>query len=555
MDGHRAADDVVAALLAHGVTDVFALPGEENLPVVSALRRADVPLVVCRHEQHAGFMAVAHARLTGRIGVCLVTLGPGATNAFTPLAQAHLIGAPLLVITGQKALRDNEEGPFQVIDVVGAATPITGWASSISDPEQAIERTLEALRAAAGGHRAALLEIPEDVASARTDPRTPRRTVTAMSRPDETSLEAAAAAINAADRPVFLVGNAATPPRTSGALTRFAHDTGISVIATQMGKGAVDEAGPHAQASLGMHREDYSHLALAEADLVIAVGYQPVGHPPRAWNTRDLPIIHLHREDAHVVPGYVPSRELIGDIATVLDDLRPSIDRVDTRWSEEVAAAVRRCLARERDDILARGSEDGRPPAIAVVEAVQGHVGVDHVVALDNGLYKIWFARHFLSPRPHSLVMDNATASMGAGLATAMEAARLGRPAIAIVGDGGLLMNVGDLETACRLGLDLTIVVARDDGFGFIAWHQDEQGRERTGVDLGNPDLVALAQAFGGTGLRVDAAGPLSECLRQAEGTPGVVLIDCPISYSASDVLESDDLLATATAMLRGPAR
>ncbi len=552
MSTRRAADDVVAALVAHDVSEVFALPGEENLPIVSALRRAGIGMVVCRHEQHAGFMAVAHARLTGSVGVCLVTLGPGAINAFTPLAQAHLIGVPLLVITGQKSLRENEEGPFQIVDVVGAATPITKSASSLSDPRLAAENTLDALRVAAINRDAVLLEIPEDVASTATRARRTPLTVPAVLRPDDGSLAGVAEAIGAAERPVCLAGDAANRPGVAAALARFADATGISVIATQMGKGAIDERHPRAHASLGMHREDYSHLVFEHADLIVSVGYQPAGHPPQVWNRQELPVIHIHHDPAHVVAGYIPERELTGEIATVLDALHPLITPVDTTWSDRVSGAVRMSLADEREDATRYRPDDGRLLGLDVVSAVQAHVTPEHSVALDNGLYKIWFARHFITTDPHSLLMDNATASMGAGLAAGMEAARLGYRAIAVVGNGGFLMNVGDLETARRLGIDLTIVVVRDDADGFIAWHQDEQGRERSGVELTNPDLAALAAAFGGTGLRVDLEHPLSELLEQAEATPGVVVIDCPVVYDATDVLESGDLLQTARDVLAG---
>lgn len=535
-DGLTAADAVVATLVANGVTEVFALPGEENLPIVSALRQAGVPLIVCRHEQHAGFMAVANARLTGKPSVCLATLGPGALNLFTPLAQAQLMGVPVLALTGQKRLRDNDEGSFQVIDIVGSAQPLVASSKAVTDPELAAVTVADALSAAltppAG---AVLVELPEDVAAAPVNTSSPVVVDRFPTVASSTAIGAAANRIAEARRPLLLVGRGGAEGEVPASLANLAESIGLSVLATQMGKGALPETHPRSLRSLGIHRPDHAHVALDEADLIVAIGYRPSEHPPLAWQQdRDLPIIHLAAEPARREAGYQPELEIIGELATALRQLEDALIaaniKAGTDWSDSSRSEIERLLAGEtgRDDVV---------DPLDVVRVLAERQRSGDVVALDNGVYKIWFARHYPSLESTSLLLDNATASMGAGLATATEAARLGHRATAVVGDGGLMMNVGDLETAVRLKVDVTVLVLRDDAYGFIGWHQDEQNRIRHGVDLGNPDLVLLAEAFGGQGRRVHSVDELRSALDWAQSTAGLTLIDCPIDYRINDIL------------------
>ncbi len=533
-DERTAADVVIAVLRANAVSTIFALPGEENLPLVSAIRRADLPLVVCRHEQHAGFMAVAHARLTGELAVCLATLGPGALNLLTSLAQAHLLQVPVLALTGQKPQRDNDEGSFQVLDVVGAARPIVGSALTARDPQRIGSLLSDAVsRAMSAPQGAVLVELPEDIAAAPVT--TPTYQAEPLAVPSATAAPAALngllARIDRSARPVVLAGSRSTERAAAAALQRLAAVSGLSVLATQMGKGAISELDSRSLRSLGIHRRDHAHLALDEADLVITVGYQPVEHPPLAWQPdRRLPIVHLDDAPSRREAGYEPELDVVGDIAVTLERLASSSLRVASDWSDRARAEINARLDAEE------GPSAALDPLDVVRTVAAAHEPGD-VVALDNGAFKIWFARHFPSPEPLSCIMDNATATMGAGLATATEAARLGRRALAVVGDGGLMMNVGDLETAVRLGVDLTVLVLRDDAYGFIAWHQDEQGRARHGVTLTNPDLTRLAEAFGGTGRTVDTAAGLVAALDESRRLGGLVVIDCEIDYSINEML------------------
>ncbi len=527
-----AADLVVETLQANDVDVVFGLPGEENLPLVSAMRRAGLRLVVCRHEQHAGFMAVAHARLTGRLGVCLATLGPGALNLFTPLAQAHLMAVPVLALTGQKAQTDNSEGSFQVVDVVGAAGPIVTNAVTVRDPETTAEMMADAIRRATTPSRGpVLVELPEDVAAATVGSQAVQPVDVAVPVAADDLVERLRSRIADAQRPVVLAGSRATDPDTSRALRDLAASSGLAVLTTQMGKGALAETDARSLRCLGIHRRDHVHLALDQADLVVAVGYQPVEHPPLAWQQeRNLPIVHVDDSPSAREPGYEPEFDVVGDPAATLRRLADSDLTVDSTWSAEARHRINHLLASESGD-------DDIVDPLAVVRVVADQQRSGDVVALDNGVFKIWFARHYPALEPRSLLLDNATASMGAGLATATEAARLGHHALAVVGDGGLLMNIGDLDTAVRLGVDLTVLVLRDDAYGFIAWHQDEQGRERHGVELTNPDLIRLGESFGASARSVGTIAELGEALSQARESNGVTLLDCVVDYSINELL------------------
>ncbi|MEQ8842111.1 MAG: acetolactate synthase large subunit [Acidimicrobiales bacterium] len=532
------ADVMVRRLIGHGVTTVFGLPGEENLAFVDALERADVELVVTRHEQHAAFMAATHGRLTGSPGVCLATLGPGATNLFTGLAHAELGGMPLIAITGQKPRVDNDEGSFQVLDIPASARPLIRWASSVDDPRNASAVVDEAWqRALESRPGAVLVELPEDVAGATVDAHRrplPRRS---SARVDAASLAQASASINAAQHVVILASEGAQLHDVPVQLTAFSERTGIGVLATQVGKGAFPENHRHSLRALGIHRPDYAHLGIAPADLVITVGYQPVEHPPLAWNPDETKsIIHIAASPAAIERGYQPIEQLVGDVASTLSALADSITARSTTQLTRTTQVIDRLLEAESQ------GPDFPPSPLAIVRSIRRELAPSDIVALDNGAFKIWFARHYPAAAPHTILLDNTLATMGAGLATAMEAARLAEDnrVVAVCGDGGFLMNVQDLDTATRLGLDLTVVVLRDDAYGFIAWHQDEQDRPRTGVALTNPDLGALAAAFGIAAHVVTPEAPFEAQFRAALAEPGVSLVDCPIDYGINERLSTD---------------
>ncbi|NNF63168.1 MAG: acetolactate synthase large subunit [Acidimicrobiia bacterium] len=530
------AESLAATLRENGVTLVFGLPGEENLDMVAAFNDADIEIIVTRHEQHAAFMAATYGRLTGRPGVCMATLGPGATNLLTGLAHAQLGGWPVLAITGQKPLRDNDEGSFQVIDVVAMAKPVTKSAVQVTDASgvaTAVNTALISAMAPRAG--ATLVELPEDVMSGHVDTG-PASVPYVHARPASTALlDEAAAVIGSADRPILVVSWGAQ--HHSAALTAFAEHTGIGVVPLQLGKGAIAADHPLAMQPLGIHRLDYAHLPVLDADLVVVVGYDPAEHPPLAWNPHDrTSLVHVAAHPPSPEPGYRPATVVVGDVSHSLEQIATRLDTRSMPRQARMRDVAADLLASEHDV-----AHEGISP-LEVVSAVRDSVDRAGVVALDNGAYKIWFARHYPTYQPNTLLLDNALATMGAGLATGMTAALLDkdRTALVVTGDGGFMMNLQDLETAIRLRLDMTVLVVRDDAYGFIAWHQKEQGLEREDVDVTNPDIVALAQAFGAGAMRIESLDQLGPTLERAIATPGVTVVDCAINYSINDILETD---------------
>ncbi|GAB3684205.1 acetolactate synthase large subunit [Salinisphaera aquimarina] len=518
---------------------MFGVPGEENLDVIESLRTSRIQLVVTRHEQHAAFMAATYGRLTGRAGVCLATLGPGATNLLTGIAYAQLGGMPVLAITGQKAIRDNTQGKFQLIDVVDTFRPLTKWNSSLTDSGTIPRSIRHAFKVAEGERPGAVhLELPEDIAGEEIEPSVPQTRVT-LRRPnaDDQATEQAANMIRSAKQPVIIYSSGANRKRTTEQLQAFVEATGLFAIGTQMGKGVLADDHPQSLFCMGIHKHDYVHSAVDEADLVITLGYDVVEYPPAVWNAdKDKQILHIDFVLAEPDEYYSPAHEVIGDISNTLASLR---ERLEGKLVDRTR------LGRLRDyvnDKLHHFDWEYSYPPIPqrVVGQVRGVMGREDIISLDNGIYKIWFARMYPAYGHNTVLLDNALASMGAGLAAAMAAKMVHakRRVMAICGDGGFMMNSQDMETAVRLKLDLVVLLLRDDGYGFIRWKQAGEGFADFGMTFGNPDFVAYANAYGATGMRVGSGDRLGEVLEKAYEQGGVVLVDCPIDYSANSELD-----------------
>lgn len=532
-----AAADLAATLVAHGVGTVYCLPGEETIDLIDALDQAGLRLVVARHEQHAAFMAAAHGRFTGEPGVLVTTLGPGMTNALTGLAHAHLCDFPVVAICGQKPARDNAEGSFQVLDLTRLAEPVTRWAHRVTDPATLGFDTARAYQVATQGRGGpTLLEVPVDVAAGPGVGATgPAETAPPPISPPA-AVAAAAEVIRAAERPVVLAGQMAQ--HAADAVLDFAARTGIGVVATQMGKGTISEYHPASLRTLSLNDGGLAGEPLADADVIITVGYQPVEHPPASFNDDDhASFVHIDLEAPRIERHYAPQLSLVGDPMVTLTGLADLLegDVLQRRTATtEARLRVERLLAEEKEP-----TDTWPPTAQTVADALRDVLARTDIVALDNGAYKVWFARHYRSLSPHGVVLDNALATMGAGLATAMVAARRhpDRDVVAVCGDGGFLMNLQDLETAVRLGLpNLTVLVLNDDAYGFIAWHQREQGRKETAVHLDNPDFVGVAEAFGVAAWRAEEAA-LADTLRRAVAHRGVSLVVSPLDQSRNDDL------------------
>jgi acetolactate synthase I/II/III large subunit len=559
----KASDLFVKALESEGVEYVFGIPGEENLDFLESLRQSSIRLVLTRHEQAAGFMAATYGRLTGKTGVCLSTLGPGATNLVTAAAYAQLGAMPMLMITGQKPIKASKQGEFQILDVIDMMQPITKYTRQISSGANIPARVREAFRRAEDERPGAVhLELPEDIACEETGAPIIHRSRFETPRASEGSIQVAVKMIEAARHPLLLIGAGANRRQTCRALPAFVEKSGIPFFSTQMGKGVVDERHPLFLGNAALSGDDFLHRAVEAADLIINVGHDVVEKPPfimgrpenapphveEAARAGEAQVIHVNYVTASVDAVYHPHQGVIGDIADSVERLTAAV-RPQAHWDFTRFLEVKSHL----DEHLLEGVEDGRFPIYPqrLVADVRAVLPDDGIVVLDNGIYKIWFARNYRARQPNTVLLDNALASMGAGLPSAMAAKMVhpGRPVIAVCGDGGFMMNSQELETAMRLGLNLVVLILRDDAYGMIRWKQAAMGFEDYGLAYGNPDFVRYAEAYGAQGHRVESAAALRPLLASCLAASGVQVIDVPIDYSDNDRILNREIKARSRAI------
>jgi len=541
----KASDLFVACLVTEGVEYVFAVPGEENLDLLESLRTSPIEVIVTRHEQGAAFMAATYARLTGKVGVCLATLGPGATNLVTGVAYAQLNGIPLLAITGQKAIRDNWQADFQVLDVVGMMRPLTKRTRQIQGPRSIPKEVRDAFKLATTERLGAChIELPEDIAGERVEPKYKPMQPGLIRRPDAgmKAVRQAAAEIRAAEHPILIVSSRAQRTRVRQRLREFCDRTGLFVIHTQLGKGVLGDDHPSSLMAFGIHRRDYVNCVVDRADLIVTVGYSTVEYPPSVWN-QDLSkkLLHIDFNPARTEIYYNPTVELVGDISTSLQLLLTELG--DYRYDGEAVAAFRR-------DLMQRLCEEGAAdPAFPlrprrIVADCRRALGPQDIICMDNGIYKLWFSRHYPTLDIGTFLLDNTLATMGAGLSSAM-GAKLVHPrrrVLAVCGDGGFMMNSQELETAVRRQIPVVALIVNDNAYGFIKWKQQNEGFADFGLDLGNPDFVKYAEAYGALGLRVTKADELLPRLEEAFASGRPALVECPIDYSENSSVWSQQL-------------
>jgi acetolactate synthase-1/2/3 large subunit len=507
------AELLVAALKNEGVEQIFGLPGEENLVMVEALRRSSIKLVVTRHEQAAAFMAATHGRLTGQPGVCLTTLGPGALNLTTGAAHALLGAMPMVMITGQKGVLSRKQARFQVVDVVSTMAPLTKMAHQIVSPTTIPALVREVFRVALQERPGPVhLELPEDIAAepAGEPPLIqPHHIEVPVAQP--AALDRAAALILKAERPLIMLGAAASRPCLVEALSDFVKRVQIPFFNTQMGKGSVSGGTGLYMGTAALSERDYIHDAIDRADLIITIGHDTVEKPPFFMWPNGPAVLHVGYLPATVEEVYFPHAELIGDVG-------PSLTLLAERLEAKLPNAG--ALLALREEILARitaRADEHRYPLTPqrIVHDVRQVMPEDGIVCLDNGMYKIWFARNYRTRVANTLLLDNALATMGAGLPSAMTAAMLhpDRRVLAVCGDGGFMMNSQELETASRLGLNLVVLVLQDNAFGMIRWKQAADGFPDFGMTFGNPDFVTYARAYHMKGSRVESADELAPAL------------------------------------------
>jgi acetolactate synthase I/II/III large subunit len=454
----KGSDLLVAALENEGVERIFGVPGEENLDVVESLRKSRIELVVTRHEQAAAFMAATHGRLTGRPGVCITTLGPGALNLTTGAAYAHLGAMPMIMLTGQKGILFSRQARFQIVDIIAAKMLL------------------------------------------------------------------------AAKRPLLMAGAGANRPRLTDALSEFVRRTRLPFFNTQMGKGAIAGGSKLYMGTAALSERDYVHRAIDRADVILSVGHDTVEKPPFLMGPKGPKVIHVGFTPAHVEQVFYPHAELVGDVGPSLALLA---DRIEGKLNIDPAFAILRTeiLAKLQD----RAEEARFPPTPQrIVHDVRAVMPEDGVVCLDNGMYKIWFARNYRTHVANTLLLDNALATMGAGLPSAMMAAMLypERRVLAVAGDGGFMMNSQEMETAVRLKLNLVVLILEDNAYGMIRWKQAVDRFPDFGLGFGNPDFVKYADSYGAKGRRVESADGLAPALEAAFKDGGVQLVVVPIDYS-----------------------
>lgn len=529
----KASDLFVQALEAEGVEYIFGIPGEENLDMLESLRQSSkIELILTRHEQAAGFMAATYGRLTGKAGVCMSTLGPGATNFVTAAAYAQLGAMPLLMVTGQKPIKTSKQGQFQIIDVVEMMQPISKYTHQIVSGQNIPSKVREAIRLAEEERPGAVhLELPEDVAAEDVD--TPLFPKDRVRRPvaEEKAVVQAVEMIENARRPLLLVGAGANRKRTSRILSEFLERVGIPFFSTQMGKGVVDERHPLYLGNAALSDSDMLHVAIDSADLIINVGHDVVEKPPFFMQPDGLKVIHVNFSSASVDSVYFPQLEVIGDIGNSIWQIMERVKPQDG-WDFDYFLKVKDWLKTE----LRQGADDDQFPVLPqrLVSSIRKVMPDTGIIALDNGVYKIWFALNYDAHEPNTVLLDNALATMGAGLPSAM-GARICCPdekVMAICGDGGFMMNSQELETAVRLGMNLVAVILRDDAYGMIKWKQQGMNFENWGLDYGNPDFVRYAESYGAHGHRVERTEDLESTLESCLNADGVHLIEVPVDYS-----------------------
>jgi acetolactate synthase I/II/III large subunit len=526
----KASDLIVQCLENEEVRYVFGLPGEEILDILDSFLESRITFIPTRHEQGAAFMADAYGRLTGRPGVCLSTLGPGATNLATGVADANLDRAPLVAITGQAGRDRIHKESHQRVDIVEHFRPLTKWNTRIETAGVIPEVIRKAFKLAASEKPGAChIEVPEDLAREETDGAPLSTERARRPSPDRQALETAARLIEAASFPLIFAGNGVIRGRASDELRKFARAHGIPVAHTFMAKGSMPYDDELCLLSVGLQARDYISCGFDKADLIIAVGYDPVEYAPKFWNPeRKKSIVHIDFTPAEVDSFYQPAVEVVADVREAIELLG---GLVRGQKDAEPFRRLRQFILAE----LEEGADDDRFPLKPqrILKELRARMGREDILISDVGTHKLWIARTFPAYEPNTVLISNGYAAMGFALPAAI-AAKLVHPernVVAVSGDGGFLMNSQELETACRLRLPIVNVIFRDGGYNLIQWKQQTHLGRESGVKFGNPDFVALAAAFGAKGYRVDSARALGPILAEALAQPGPSIVDVPVDY------------------------
>ncbi|MEH2299789.1 acetolactate synthase large subunit [Nostoc sp.] len=527
------AELLVQCLENEGVQYIFGLPGEENLHVLEALKHSSIKFITTRHEQGAAFMADVYGRLTGKAGVCLSTLGPGATNLMTGVADANLDGAPLVAITGQVGTDRMHIESHQYLDLVAMFAPVTKWNKQIVRPSITPEVVRKAFKRSQSEKPGAVhIDLPENIAAMPVEGKPLRKDNSEKSYASFASIRAAAAAICQAVNPLILVGNGAIRAHASDAVTQFATLLNIPVANTFMGKGVIPYTHQLALWSVGLQQRDFITCGFDNTDLVIAIGYDLIEFSPKKWNRNgEIPIVHIGVSPAEIDSSYIPNAEVVGDISDSLYEILKLADRQGK--PDPFAISLRSDI---RADYEQYAHDDGFPikPQKLIYDLRQV-MGPDDIVISDVGAHKMWMARHYHCHSPNTCIISNGFAAMGIAIPGAL-AAKLVHPkrkVVAVTGDGGFMMNSQELETALRVGTPFVTIIFNDGGYGLIEWKQENQfGKGNSSfVHFSNPDFVKFAESMGLKGYRVESALDLIPILKEALAQDVPAVIDCPVDY------------------------
>ncbi|MFP4654674.1 MAG: acetolactate synthase large subunit [Methanohalobium sp.] len=527
----KASDLFVKCLENEGVEYIFGIPGEETLDLVDSLSRSNIKFVVTRHEQGAAFMADVYGRLTHKPGVCLSTLGPGATNLMTGVADAYLDRAPLVAITGQASLEKMHKEAHQYIDVVDTFKNITNWNRKITRPDFIPEIVRKAFDIACDIPGSVHIELPEDIAADETH-KNPLQTKTYShkSEHDENELIKAVELIKQSSRPVILAGNGVTREQSDRELAEFVDNVKIPVATTFMGKGTVPADDDLYIGSVGLQKKDYLMCGFDVADLVICVGVDPVEYSPRMWNPDgSKTIIHIHNKHPEIDSSYLPECSLIGNLKHSLYSLTKNCGF--EKGMTDSVAKLKQIMDNELISYMDDTSFPLKPQKI--LHDIRTSFSRDDILISDVGAHKLWIGRLFPAYEPNTVQISNGLASMGFALPGAI-AAKLVYPekrVVAVAGDGGFMMNVQELETAKRLGCDLVVVIFNDSKYGVIEWNEIEKFKTSYGVDFSNPGFVQMAQSFGVNGVKIEATDELVPNLQNALEKGGIWVFDVEVDY------------------------
>lgn len=526
----KAAELFVRCLENEGVERIYGIPGEENIDVMDALLDSSIQFITTRHEQGAAFMADVHGRLTGQAGVCLATLGPGATNLITGVADANMDNAPLVALAGQGATTRLHKESHQILDLVNLFEPITKYSTQVREPEiipEVIRKAFKVAEAEKPG--ASFIDLPENIAKMSVEDAFPLKVQAPLTpNPPRNKIEQAANIITAAKFPIIMAGNGVIRAHASEQLVDFAEKLNIPIATTFMAKGAIPFSHELSLGAVGLGATDYVSCGFDRADVVICVGYDMVEYHPSRWHKDDQQhIIHIDTEAAEVDRHYIVSCGLIGNIASALKGIVAEAKPQKT----PLAAGLRQTIV---DEMQEHENDRGFPikPQKIILD-LRNALAPDDIIISDVGAHKMWIARMYQAERPNTCIISNGFASMGVAVPGAI-AAKLVYPdrnVVAVTGDAGFLMNSQEIETALRVGAAFVILIWTDSQYGLIKWHQLKTFGRPSNIDFNNPDFVMYAESFGAKGYRVDSPDALAPILKQAIADKTVVIIDCPVDY------------------------